>query len=239
MNVRSAAARLSVRMNADTEPAERPLPDLAAGRRRDAQRRRLTVAGLRLLLGVVFLGTWELTTRLGRIGAFVWSGAPAIAGKLWSCNTPDTHQGPLWDRRLTGDRRWRRGGRCGGGRAGWRDAGPRRADLCGEEQLRHRRRVRRHHVAGCHGAGGRGVDHSAREPLDQVAAASRHRGKDLKEERRMRRRFQRLFTATSLLTILPPRGRTPPTTGGSQHTSSLKIMVGGLNKPLYLPTILA
>src|SRR5258708_17941950 len=100
MNVRSAAARLSVRMNADTEPAERPLPDLAAGRRRDAQRRRLTVAGLRLLLGVVFLGTWELTPRLCWIDAFFLSQPTAIAAKLWIWITHGTHLGPLCDQVL-------------------------------------------------------------------------------------------------------------------------------------------
>jgi len=87
-------------MNADTEPAERPLPDLAAGRRRDAQRRRLTVAGLRLLLGVVFLGTWELTTRLGWIDVFFWSQPTAIAAKLWIWITQGTDLGPLWDQVL-------------------------------------------------------------------------------------------------------------------------------------------
>src|SRR5258708_26039721 len=97
MNVRSAAARLSVRMNADTEPAERPLPDLAAGRRRDAQRRRLTVAGLRLLLGIVILGAWELTTRLGWGDVFFWSQPSAIATKLSIWITQGTDLGALWD----------------------------------------------------------------------------------------------------------------------------------------------
>src|SRR5258708_40148050 len=97
MNVRSAAARLSVRMNADTEPAERPLPDLAAGRRRDAQRRRLTGPGLRLLLGVVFLGTWERTTRLGWVDAFFLAEPAAIAAELWIWITHGTDLGPWWE----------------------------------------------------------------------------------------------------------------------------------------------
>src|SRR5260370_13647555 len=74
---------------------ERPLSDLSARRRRDAQRRRLTVAGLRLLLGVVFLGTWELTTRLGWIDVFFWSQPTAIAPKLWILVTQGTDLGPL------------------------------------------------------------------------------------------------------------------------------------------------
>src|SRR5258708_38749376 len=100
MNVRSAAARLSVRMHAPTGSARRPLPDLAARRRRDAQRRRFNVAGLRLLLGVVILGAWELTTRLGWVDVFFWSQPSAIADKLWIWITQGTDLGPLWDQVL-------------------------------------------------------------------------------------------------------------------------------------------
>ena len=100
MNVRSAAARLSVRMHAPTGSAKRPLPDLAARRRRDAQRRRLSVAGLRLLLGVVILGTWELTTRLGWVDVFFWSQPSAIAAKLWIWITQGTDLGPIQDQIL-------------------------------------------------------------------------------------------------------------------------------------------
>lgn len=100
MNVRSAAARLSVRMPALTASATRPLPDLAAMRRRDARRRRLTVAGLRLLLGVTILGAWELTTRLGWVDVFFWSQPSAIAAKLWIWLTQGTDLGPIWDQVL-------------------------------------------------------------------------------------------------------------------------------------------
>jgi len=100
MNVRSAAARLDVRVNAQTAPAGRPLPDLAARRRRDAQRRRLSVAGLRLSLGVVILAAWELTTRLGWVDVFFWSQPSAIAQKLWIWITQGTDLGPLWDQVL-------------------------------------------------------------------------------------------------------------------------------------------
>src|SRR6202521_3286208 len=100
MNVKSAAARLSLRMNASTGPAERPLPDLAAGRKRDAHRRRLYVAGLRLMLGVTILGLWELTTRLGWVDVFFWSQPTAVAAKLWIWVTKGTDLGPIQDQVL-------------------------------------------------------------------------------------------------------------------------------------------
>jgi NitT/TauT family transport system permease protein len=100
MNVRSAAARLSFDMTAPAEQAARPLPDLAARRKRDTQRRRLSVAGLRLLLGVVILGAWELSTHLGWIDVFFWSQPSAIAAKLWIWVTQGTDLGPLWDQVL-------------------------------------------------------------------------------------------------------------------------------------------
>jgi NitT/TauT family transport system permease protein len=100
MNVRSAAARLSFRMSAHTGPDGRPVVDLAAARRRDAQRRQLNVAALRLLVGVVFLGTWELTTRLGWIDVFFWSQPSAVAAKLWYWITQGTELGPLWEQAL-------------------------------------------------------------------------------------------------------------------------------------------
>jgi NitT/TauT family transport system permease protein len=100
MNVRSAAARLSVHMGERTEGLERPVPDLAARRKRDARRRRLSVAGLRLLLGVAIIGSWEITTRLGWVDVFFWSQPSAIAAKLWIWVTQGTDLGPIQDQIL-------------------------------------------------------------------------------------------------------------------------------------------
>jgi NitT/TauT family transport system permease protein len=103
MNVRSAAARLSHGVSApaeQAEQAERPRSDLAAMRRHDAQRRRLTVAGLRVLVAVLVFGSWELTTRLGWVDVFFWSQPSAIVAKLWIWITQGTDLGPLWDQVL-------------------------------------------------------------------------------------------------------------------------------------------
>jgi NitT/TauT family transport system permease protein len=100
MNVRSAAARLSVRMIARSEQAARPPVDLAARRRRDAQRRQLNVAGLRLAVAVIFLGGWELATRVGLIDVFFWSQPSAIYAKLVYWITQGTELGPLWEQAL-------------------------------------------------------------------------------------------------------------------------------------------
>ena len=57
----------------------------------------------------------------------------------------------------------------------------------------------------------------------------------------MSRRSQRLFTALAVLAIVTACGGTTPSSsgGGTQANVSLKIMVGGLNKQIYLPNMLA
>jgi len=102
MSVRSAAARLSDTVASPAEAATRPrISDLAARRMRDARRRRITVQALRLLAAVVWLGSWELTTRLGWVDKFFFSQPSEIVQKIWYWITQGTELGPLWDQVLT------------------------------------------------------------------------------------------------------------------------------------------
>jgi NitT/TauT family transport system permease protein len=87
-------------MGAETEQAVRPVVDLAARRRQDERRRQLNVAVLRLLVAVVFLGSWELTTRLNWVDVFFWSQPSAIFNKLWYWISQGTELGPLWEQLL-------------------------------------------------------------------------------------------------------------------------------------------
>src|SRR5438105_5030055 len=100
MNARSAAARPRPVMAAPAEPAVRPVTDLAAKRVRDARRRRVTVNVLRVLFAVVWLGSWELTTRLGWVDKFFFSQPSEIVLRLWVWITEGTALGPLWEQVL-------------------------------------------------------------------------------------------------------------------------------------------
>jgi len=96
MSVRSAAQR-SLAVSSQGAQAQRPSVDLVARRRRDARRRQLNVAGLRLLVAIVFVTLWEVTTRLGWVDTFFWSQPSAIVAKLWYWITQGTELGPLWE----------------------------------------------------------------------------------------------------------------------------------------------
>src|SRR3989440_3116135 len=100
MSVKSAAARPRAAMAATTGPAVRPVTDLAAKRARDARRRRWTVNVLRVLFAVVWLGSWELTTRLGWVDKFFFSQPSEIVQRLWTWITEGTALGPLWEQVL-------------------------------------------------------------------------------------------------------------------------------------------
>ncbi|MEP6753719.1 MAG: ABC transporter permease [Candidatus Dormiibacterota bacterium] len=74
--------------------------DLAARRREEHRRYRLTVQGLRLLVAVVVLGGWELGSRTGVIDKFFWTQPSAIWETIVRWVTEGTDLGPLWEQVL-------------------------------------------------------------------------------------------------------------------------------------------
>jgi sulfonate transport system permease protein len=100
MSARNAAARLSAPLIVPLRQTERPISDLAARRARDERRRRLNVLILRVLFAVVWLGSWELTTRLGWVDKFFFAQPSEIALRLWTWFTEGTALGPLWEQVL-------------------------------------------------------------------------------------------------------------------------------------------
>jgi NitT/TauT family transport system permease protein len=80
--------------------AERTVTDLTARRIREQRRRRLSVLGLRVLFAVVWLGSWELSTRIGWVDKFFFAQPSEIALRLWVWITEGTALGPLWEQVL-------------------------------------------------------------------------------------------------------------------------------------------
>src|SRR5437588_12984101 len=101
MNARSAAARLRAPLMAPVEPQAPAGAALLARRVRSVRRRRLLVLGLQVLVAVVWLGSWQLTTQVGLVDKFFFAHPSDIAQKLWVWITEGTELGPLWDQVLT------------------------------------------------------------------------------------------------------------------------------------------
>jgi NitT/TauT family transport system permease protein len=64
------------------------------------RRRRIVVNSLRVLLLVVLIGGWELTTRVGIVDPFFWGRPSGILAQLVTWVTQGTAQGPLWQQIL-------------------------------------------------------------------------------------------------------------------------------------------
>src|SRR5689334_13679223 len=70
--------------------------DLMARRSSMARRRRLVIYGLRLLFTVIWLGSWEVMTRLNLVDPFFVGQPSGIAQRLWTWIVDGTALGPLW-----------------------------------------------------------------------------------------------------------------------------------------------
>ncbi len=73
-----------------------PPAGLGASRARRRRNRQLTVQGLRVVAFVVWIGSWELTTRLGLVDKFFFGQPSGIAQRMWTWITEGTALGPLW-----------------------------------------------------------------------------------------------------------------------------------------------
>src|SRR5216683_3558674 len=96
MSVRSAAARLEVAAPVSASSTELEPADLLRARSAAARRHRFTIYGLRVLFTVLWIGSWELTTRLNWVDPFFFGMPSGVVQRLWSWVTEGTALGPLW-----------------------------------------------------------------------------------------------------------------------------------------------
>jgi NitT/TauT family transport system permease protein len=76
--------------------AAQELSDPAAERRKAQRRRRITVQVLRVVTAVVWIGSWELTTRVGVVDKFFFGQPSGVFEQLRIWVTEGTALGPLW-----------------------------------------------------------------------------------------------------------------------------------------------
>ena len=70
--------------------------DLMARRTRTMRRRRLTIYALRLAFTVIWLGSWEVSTRMNWVDPFFVGQPSGVVIRLWTWITDGTALGPLW-----------------------------------------------------------------------------------------------------------------------------------------------
>jgi NitT/TauT family transport system permease protein len=70
--------------------------ELTTRRARAARRRRVIVYALRLAFAVVWIGSWELSTRLNWVDPFFVGMPSGVLQRLWTWITEGTALGPLW-----------------------------------------------------------------------------------------------------------------------------------------------
>src|SRR5256885_990779 len=99
MSVRSVVARPDAAAPVGALAADAaPVLDEGAGRRaRAARRRQVQVLVLRVAFAVVWLGSWELTTRIGIVDKFFFGMPSGVVLRLWTWITEGTALGPLWE----------------------------------------------------------------------------------------------------------------------------------------------
>jgi NitT/TauT family transport system permease protein len=76
--------------------AAQELSDPAAERRKAQRRRRIAVQVLRVVTAVVWIGSWELTTRVGVVDKFFFGQPSGVFEQLRIWVTEGTALGPLW-----------------------------------------------------------------------------------------------------------------------------------------------
>src|SRR6266851_2992078 len=97
MSGRSAAARLEMTAPASaSEVSSAKVAELGVRRSRARRRHQLNILALRLLVAVVVLGSWELTTRIGVVDPFFFGQPSGVVHQLWVWVTDETALGPLW-----------------------------------------------------------------------------------------------------------------------------------------------
>src|SRR5256884_1227724 len=105
MSVRSTLPRSSVGENPHPNPPPQAGEgtqagindaELAGRRSRAARRRLVTIYGLRVLFAVIWLGGWELSSRMNWVDPFFVGQPTGVVARLWTWITEGTALGPLW-----------------------------------------------------------------------------------------------------------------------------------------------